>query len=277
MTTLRDRIEERALSAYTATTMARMPSRQEGGQWVMTVEAVTDVAAHVRRITFSAAEFRSYVTNGADEYFGLLIPRDGRLVMPDPHEVNLRRAVHRMPEDDRPELRWYTLRAVRPEQGEVDVDIVLHGDAGPGSAWATRVAIGEHVGFRQHTALHLPPATGHQLLIADETGAPALAAILESLDNPAAATVLVEVPDLGYLSPLPDGIEAIVVQRGDRQPGEAALERLTGLDLPALSYAWICGEHTLATGVRRHLVKERDVNRRSVMFSSFWTLGEART
>lgn len=276
MKTLRDRIEQRAVSAYTAATMATMPTRTDLRQWPMTVRSITDVAGQVRRFTFVAPQFRTYRSNGPDEYFGLMIPRDGHLTMPDPDEANLRRAVHAIDPVHRPELRWYTLREVRRETGEADVDIVLHGDAGPGTAWASNARVGDELGFRQGTALYLAPGHGHELLIADETGAPALAAILDQHPG-RARTVLVEVPDPAHLSPLPIDVDAHVVVRGDRAPGEAALETLRELDLPALEYAWICGEHRLATGIRKHLVGEREVHRKSVMFSSFWKVGEART
>lgn len=276
MTTLLDRIEQRAVSAYTAVTMAQMPIRTDLRQWPMTVRAITHPADQVRRFTFAADEFRGYAGNGPDEYFGLLIPTDGRLTMPDPNEANVRRAVHAMNPVDRPELRWYTLRAVRPELGEADVDIVLHGDAGPGTAWASNARIGDTLGFRQGTALYLSDGDGHELLVADETGAPALAAILDRHPE-RDRTVVVEVPDLDHLSPLPIDADAHVVVRGERRPGEATLELLGGLSLPTLGYAWVCGEHNLATGVRRHLVGERGVHRKSVMFSSFWKVGEART
>ncbi|WNV83980.1 SIP domain-containing protein [Umezawaea sp. Da 62-37] len=37
------------------------------------------------------------------------------------------------------------------------------------------------------------------------------------------------------------------------------------------------GDSGLATAVRRHLVKERGVDRRKIMFSSYWEVGQART
>ena len=68
--------------------------------------------------------------------------------MPNADKVNVRTAVAQIPEAQRPEMRWYTVRALRPEAAEIDVDIVVHGDSGPGSAWALRAAPGDRVGFR---------------------------------------------------------------------------------------------------------------------------------
>lgn len=241
----------------------------------MTVRHITDLAPAVRRFTFAAPEFADVADVGPDEFFGLLVPRDGHLTMPSTLEPNLRRAVQDLYAADRPDLRWYTIRDARPESAEIDVDIVLHGDAGPGSAWAERATVGDVVGFRRHYALYAPRRPGHVLLVADETGAPALAGILQQVGTDH-STVLVESPDADHLAPLPDHPDLHVVHRHDRFPGTAAREKLASLRFPELSYAWICAEHALATGARRHLVRERGMAPADVMFSAFWTLGEPR-
>jgi NADPH-dependent ferric siderophore reductase len=46
--------------------------------------------------------------------------------------------------------------------------------------------------------------------------------------------------------------------------------------LSTVDYAWACGESGLATGVRRHLVKDRGVDRKAIMFSGYWKVGSAR-
>jgi hypothetical protein len=39
----------------------------------------------------------------------------------------------------------YTIRNIRPELGEIDVDVVVHEHGGPGSRWAERAEIGSQV------------------------------------------------------------------------------------------------------------------------------------
>ena len=39
------------------------------------------------------------------------------------------------------------------------------------------------------------------------------------------------------------------------------------------SYAWIAGESKVVTGLRRHLVNDRGVPRRSITFSGYWRRG----
>ncbi|MER5266440.1 siderophore-interacting protein [Actinosynnema sp. NPDC002837] len=255
--------------------VAATPNQREVfDQFAMTVAAVADVTPHLRRVTFRAPEFAEYRVTGPDECFGLLMPpADRPLTMPSADRVNVRTAIRALPAEDRPDLRWYTIRAHRPERNEVDVDFVLHGDAGPGTRWATSAEVGRSVGFRAGNSGYRPPSGGAVLLAADETALPALCAILES-GVPADARIFAEVPDEGYRV----AVDAPVtwLYRGADAPGSHLLRAVADLPSPAPDYAWVCGESTLATTVRRHLVKERGVDRRSVMFSGYWKLGAAR-
>ncbi|MGC8383232.1 siderophore-interacting protein [Pseudomonas aeruginosa] len=45
----------------------------------------------------------------------------------------------------RPPMRTYTIRALRREAGEVDIDFVLHGETGPASRWAAHARPGERL------------------------------------------------------------------------------------------------------------------------------------
>ena len=50
-----------------------------------------ELAPQLRRLTLTAPEFASVTLTGADEYVGLLMPRQGKLTMPDPTIANIRR------------------------------------------------------------------------------------------------------------------------------------------------------------------------------------------
>ncbi len=89
-----------------------------------------------------------------------------------------------MPANQRPAMRTYTIRHLRAEQGEVDIDFVLHGETGPASRWAIRSGVGEPIQIvapdRQFSAQDAggfewkPPHTlKHLLLVADATALPA--------------------------------------------------------------------------------------------------------
>ena len=199
-----ERAQLKVLTKAAAMVMAPAATRTVYEQFVMTVHEATYLHTKLRRITFRAPEFTGFVPTGPDEYFGLLMAPPGRgLTMPSADRFNVRQAIRKLPEGRRPDLRWYTIRALRPAAGEIDVDFVLHGDAGPGSRWASAAEPGDEAGFRAGNATYRPPADGgDHLLAADETALPALSAILEAHGaGPARLRAFVELPDETYRVP----------------------------------------------------------------------------
>lgn len=272
-----ERLQMKVLDKAVGLVMAPAAQRTVYDQFAMTVVGTADLAPNVRRVTFHADEFADHDHTGADEYFGLLMPPAGaaEVTMPSEDRINVRQAIRRMPEDQRPDLRWYTIRRLRRAEREIDVDFVLHGVAGPGSRWASRAEPGQKVGFRAGNATYVPAHPGPQLLAADETALPALSAILEARED-ADIHAFVEVPDDSYRLPIDCDRQVTWLTRGDDAPGTRLLPAVAEVDTTGLGYAWLCGESALATGLRRHLVKERGVDRRRVMFSGYWKVGSAR-
>lgn len=237
------------------------------------------MSRNTERFTFTAPEFVDFDPLGPDEFFALVIPQPGRdlPVLPTVDE-DIRPIVAALPEDVRPDIRWYTVRAHRPERAEIDVDIVLHGDSGPASRWATHARVGDRIGFRESSSPYHAPDSGHQVLVADETALPALAAILEASPEPLDATVLAEVPGEADIPEIASATPIQWFHRGHDEPGSAVLAALPaaiGDRVPDISYAWLCGESGLATGARRWLVGA-GVDPESIMFSGYWRLGQAR-
>lgn len=277
--TLRDHLSRRLARTYARTQMAAPPERSAHSQFEMTVSGVTDLNAHLRRLTFSAAEFADLSLVSSDEYFGLIMPpAGGPLVMPDGDRTNIRAAIADLA--DPPTLRWYTIRAHRPVEQQIDVDVVTHAHPGPGLAWVMRAKVGDRAGFRTGGGLYRGGSVGQpQVLIGDETAVPAILAILDGPEVRSAGPLRVhlEVPDVTYLDGVEIPAEVTIHLRGDELPGTALLDALaTSADLDDLGYAWVCGESSLATGLRRHLVRERGLDKRQVLFSGYWKLGQAR-
>lgn len=257
-----------------------MTVREGQAQFEMTVAAVSDLGGGMRRITFTADELGGFRRVGADEYFGLLMPRAGAaLTLPDGTRQNVRAAIADMPEGERPDLRWYTIRAHHAVHRTIDVDVVTHGDSGPGSAWACAAQVGHRVGFRSGGALF----RGHEcdgplLLVADETALPALAAIIDAHPEVVSrATIHVEVADRAVLAAYAlGGADVHVHERTDATPGSAVLPALRELDAVDVAYAWLCGESGMVTEGRRRLVTQTGVDRRQVLFSGYWKQGQER-
>lgn len=247
-------------------------------QFVATVIGVRHIGTRVR-LTARADGLDTYVPSGPDEYAGVIFPApDKPLVMPDPSVSNLRAAVTAIAAEERPNLRWYTIRAHRPALSEVDIDVVLHGNTGPGSAWASRVTVGDVFGFRPTGSCWAGQAARSPLLVADESALPALEAIFEAhAHNWQAVEAHIEVESAADVPELPPGVTVHV--RGDRPPGDTLRDALAETVAGASDnhdHVWISGESGMVTGLRRQLVRS-GMDAKAITFIGYWKQGQART
>jgi NADPH-dependent ferric siderophore reductase len=175
------------------------------------------------------------------------------------------------------EQHWrnFTVRAHRPEAAEIDVDFFLHGDLGRASAWAARAAPGDRVGFagpRMHWQWSAD--VEWTLLVADETGLPALLAILETLPAGHRAIALAEIHDDGERQAVTSAadVELRWLSRGGRAPGTTTLmaEAAAQLALPdGPGRAWGGGEALAMRGVRDAL-RAAGLARGSIDAMGYW-------
>lgn len=160
-----------------------------------------------------------------------------------------------------------------------------------------------------------PGTATRLLLVGDETAVPAVAGILECLPPTARGAVFLEVPvsddaldlhcpvgmEVHWLprdgGPRAQAVHAAVLEHLGEEPtaplvdeldpdlwetptysssGEDvdAAVRAVGHDLDDL-YAWIAGESSLVTGLRRALVRDLGIDRHQVAFMGYWRLGVA--
>jgi len=151
-----------------------------------------------------------------------------------------------------------------------------------------------------------PGAPVRVLLAGDETAVPAVCSVLESLGDGYAGDVLLEVPHASDVQDVrtPAGVRTTWLVRGGRPHGQALAEAVRALldtaapvpvtATPALPevdvdadvlwetgsasggfYAWIAGEAAVVRDLRRCLVTEHGVDRRSVAFMGYWRQGRA--
>jgi NADPH-dependent ferric siderophore reductase len=174
------------------------------------VRRVHRVGVSFVRVTFGGDELPAFGAGGHDQRLKVLLPQ-GAFDLAQAPGADWYGWWRALPDADRPVMRTYTVRAVRPDAGEVDVDFVLHGvedgHAGPASAWAARACAGDRVVLvgpsapgtgRMWGVEWAPPAEARTLLLAaDETAVPAVCAVLEQLPAGVRATALLEVPEAG--------------------------------------------------------------------------------
>ncbi len=175
------------------------------------------------------------------------------------------------------EQHWrnFTVRAFRPESAEVDVDFFLHGDLGRASAWAARAQPGATVGYagvRMH--FRHDPEAEWTLLVADETGLPALLAIAESLPAGHPVVAFAEVRDEREHQPVETdaALDLRWLHRGERGPGTASVigEAMDALELPAgAGQIWGGGE-SLSMRRVRDAVRAGGVPRGQAHVMGYW-------
>lgn len=168
------------------------------------------ISPSLLRCVFAGAEVHRMKLEAPDQRIKLLFPAEEGQTPRLEHGDDWHRSYMAIAKPQRPVMRTYTLRALRAEHNEMDVEFVLHGESGPASAWATHAQLGEAIQVVAPNADYpldsggyewAPPAQMAQaLLIADETAFPAAVAILEQLAlqaHPPQVQAFFEVPVAG--------------------------------------------------------------------------------
>ena len=257
----------------------------------LTVLRTERLSPHWMRVTLGGGDIDRFRPLGYDQWFRIFLPVGGdeglERIPAKANRILGYLTYLRIPAGMRPVMRNYTVRAYRasgPDGSggpEIDVDFVLHGTgdaAGPASRWAEAATPGESVVIIDE-GLGFRPERGVErvVLVADETGAPAVAGVCASLPATATGFAIIETPSADDILPFdaPTGIDVRWIVRGAGvKPGSLALAALRERELPqGPLHAFIVGEQALPTSARRHLVGERGLDKNAVSFVGYWRVG----
>lgn len=240
------------------------------------------------RVTFSGPDLTLCTTAGHDQRIKLFFPLPGQTDPIVPEGPDWFPEFRAMPDDIRPPIRTFTISALRAGVHEIDVDFVLHGDLGPASRWAGKAQPGDRLAILAPDARHSPilgyeykptEGTDWTLLAGDETALPAISAILSAMPADRHALVFLEVCSAQEMRPLdcPAGAHVMWLCRGDTPAGGGVLkDAIARTEFPSgRPYAWLAGESSAVVELRRHLVRERGLDKKDVYFSGYWLLGGA--
>lgn len=198
------------------------------------VTRIRRLSPHFVRFTFGGESLRRFAPTGLDQRIKLIFPLpDGSFTDlglfddPAPAMMTWYAAWRKLPEERRNPIRTYTVRHIRREQEQIDVDFVLHaeddgGVDGPAATWATGAMTGDRlivigpgleedaeadsqgctvadsVVAKPGSGVEWAPGAARELLIvADETAVPAAASVLESLGPEYGGEAFLEVPTAG--------------------------------------------------------------------------------
>lgn len=292
----------------------------------VTVTAARRVCPSFLRVTLAGPDLDLFGRDGLDQRVKVLFPlADGTLCDIDRPDVvedgTWYERWRALPEVRRNPLRTYTVRRVRHAARELDIDLVVHGGTGPAARWLAAVRPGDEVivvgpdvrSVHSHVGIDFRPGPARRLLLAgDETAAPAICAILESLPDDRTAQAFIEVPDADDRFELDLGptaqvawlprsgvsvgtrlVPAVTSWAGDSadllsaaaapapQPlAEVDVDRELLWESPPAPpdeafYAWLAGEAGVIKDLRRLLVRAHGVDRSRVAFMGYWRLGRA--
>ena len=277
-------------------------------------------------VTLGGPDLDLFGADGLDQRVKVVFPlADGTLArLDDPRTVDEGTWYEQwraLPDDRRNPFRTYTVRRVRPWARELDIDLVVRGACRPAALRLAGVQPGDDVVLVGPDARSIHSATGiafhpgparRVLLAGDETAAPAIAAILESLPAGRQAHAYVEVPDPDDRLPLalPEGARLTWLPRAGADVGTRLIPAVTAwaaasadLLLAAAApvpqplteidvdrellwesqaeppdeafYAWLAGEAGVIRTLRRQRVGGHGVDRSRVAFMGYWRLGRA--
>ncbi len=207
-----------------------------------------------------------------DAYVNLAFPPSGATYVA-PFDIDDVRA--RLPRDQWPLRRRYTIRAWDPEARLLTLDFVVHGDEGIAGPWAAAARPGDVLQFTGPGGDHRPdPEADWHLMVGDESALPAIAACLEAIGPgvPVIARLLVEGPDDELALDTQGDLDVAWLHRSEvGTDPDVLVSALQDLTFPeGRVHAFVHGEAGEVREVRRHLLAERDVPRAHLSASGYW-------
>ena len=241
------------------------------------VIAARDVTPRMRRVTLGGPEMAAFERDGFahgpfhspgfDDHVKVLFAEDGDVerVLP----VQLPEGIEWTHAPER-QARDYTPRRV--ENGEVDLDFVLHG-AGPAVAWARSARPGDALWIvGPKSSIVVPDGLDWVLLVGDETALPAIGRFFDERPTDAPVHVVVTIgaatarQDLALRNG--DTVSWVVASPTDRD----ALEKAVRSAIPGDGdgFAWAAAESRTLLPLRRFLSRERGFAKTRMNITGYW-------
>lgn len=213
------------------------------------VVATAELTPRMRRVTVRAETMRDVAIKPAQDVELLLREPSGRRVK-----------------------RRYTIRSARPVDGELDLDVLLHGD-GPGSRWGATARPGDPVEFQGPRGKLELRSAPHHLLVGDESALPAIASICATLPVGEHTSAVLEVAGPADELPVSAG-EVRWVRRGNVSAGGPELlhAALADVEIPAGARGYLMGESRAMIALRA-VLEARGVAHDAIFVKGYWNVG----
>ncbi|MEM8857311.1 MAG: siderophore-interacting protein [Chloroflexota bacterium] len=236
---------------------------------LLIVDRVVYVTPNMIRVTFAGDVLKGIPMDCAGANCKLMLPETDQDRKTFEHELN---------EGPKPTTRTYTVRAIRPDPLEMDIDFVAHGENGPASKWAMNAKPGDFCGFAgPGTAKITEFYADWYLIAADMSALPVAGATLEAMPDDAKGVAIFEVlcdEDIQDID-TPAGIESFWIVTPD--PYKASYEQealIRKLDWPeGVIQTCIAGESSVIRSLRDYIHNEKKLARKDTYISGYWKIG----
>ncbi|KAB2825834.1 siderophore-interacting protein [Aliivibrio finisterrensis] len=238
---------------------------------VLTVVNNLQFTANMQRITFKAEDLSNFDMETEGGYIKLMFNENGGTDLSG------------IAEGTRPMMRTYTVRNLRKEQNELDVDFVRHHHAnamisaetgGFASAWSQNAVNGDTISIAGPGSIKgLNHNADWFFLVADMTALPALSAKLEALPASAVGYAVIEISHQSDKQTLtkPQGIELVWVIKSDAQDLTEAV-RAQEWKAERVS-VWCACEFNQMRALRTYFRNDKEVDKDDLYISSYWKEG----
>ncbi len=232
---------------------------------------------HLVRITLAGEELRGLDPGLPGASVRLLLPRDGErgptLELPSWNGNEFLFA-----DGTRPPIRTLTPLRVGDDPPELDVEVVLHGDA-PLSRWAAAALPGDEVAVSgTGRGYEVDPDARSFLVVGDESALPAISTLLPALPPQAEVQVVLGVRGPGARVELPAHPRAELrwcEPRPGDSLGDAMVDAVREMELSDDVRVWAAGEAAAVQSLRKHLFEERGLPRSHCVVRGYWKEGRA--
>jgi NADPH-dependent ferric siderophore reductase len=247
--------------------------------FVAEVVSVSRISPNMIRIVFAGEALSGFQSSGRpDEWTRLMFPveQGAAVALPVLTDGKWRAPAHCPMSPARP----YTVRRWSPCDGELTIDFVVH-EGGIAASWAQAARCGDTIVVSAPFGRFTPPEdTDWIILLADITGLPAVARIIEEMTVERSIAAHVELPDAGDQQAM-HGTADTHLHWYDSfgktaQPTQLA-EIARGIELPAgRGYLYIAGEATAASEARKHFRDVLGFDKDRITSVGYWIEGQAR-
>lgn len=235
----------------------------------MHVTAKTWVTPNMIRVTCAAAWMKELASGIEGAHFKLFIPR---LNQTDDAFVA------QLQDSPRPDVRTYTIRHMRSQQHEMDIDFVDHGDAGPASAWARRCKVGDIAGFAGPGPVKLQEFyADFYVVAADMSALPVAAATLEAMPRDAIGVACLEITAEADRQTLdaPEGVDVHwLINPAPHKPSTLSIDHIANLQaFTGTVQTCVAGESSMIKALRTEIITQRNVPKADTYISGYWKIG----